>query len=477
MEITIDLQANRWWMDGVPAQGQRRWEAALLALLLRDGHHSAASACGKAKLHAELLSMGQAQALNRKQIGRLIDGLHDSFDAAGHAESFASRFRHAPRGRTVGPWWWTPQPDDQWSLVAEPAARAMLASDLPGLAAAASPQASSGLCRAMLICHGHVWDGNADAAMAALADPDLWSSASAELHALRQLRTAEVMLSKRDFGAATQAADAAQALLCGAQVASLYLTGPVLVLRQRLLYAAAPMRNYAAITHALAPAVTRPPGAGFLEVDAASRGARFNLLALCERRWLEEHGRGAADSQTALRMERAQRYWFSALFGYLVIGHHEYVQHMCANLGYFYQRMSQLGLGFSESEALDWYALARGWHNRFDLSDNVVWEYIFLGDYWLYQHSVRAELKHAVGRMGWEGRRPDELEFYVYAARRAEEIGEPRQMAHTALNLFHFTREKGQLAASQKAMHSLRSTLANHPDVARILVAEGYAIP
>ena len=80
-------------------------------------------------------------------------------------------------------------------------------------------------------------------------------------------------------------------------------------------------------------------------------------------------------------------------------------------------------------------------------------------------------------RMGWEGRRPDELEFYAYAARRAAEIGEPRQMAHTALNLFHFTREKGQLAESQKAMRNLRDTLANHPDVARILVAEGYAIP
>ena len=82
MKITIDVQSNRWWVDGALAQGQRRWEAALLAILLRDVHHSAASACGQAKLQAELVSMGQAQALNRKQVGRLIDGLRDAFGAA-----------------------------------------------------------------------------------------------------------------------------------------------------------------------------------------------------------------------------------------------------------------------------------------------------------------------------------------------------------------------------------------------------------
>ena len=353
----------------------------------------------------------------------------------------------------------------------------MLLTDLPGLASEPSSQASSALCRTMLICHGHIWDGEADAALEALAIPDQWPSASAELRALRQLRIAEVLLSQRSFEPATAAADAAQALLCGRDGASAYLNGPLLVLRQRVLYAAAPMDNYRSIAEALAPAITRPPGADFLEVDATSRGARLNLLALCERRWLEEHGLDAPRSQTALRIERAQRYWFAALFGYLVIGHHEYVQHMCANLAYFYQRMWQLGLGFSASEALDWYALARGWHNRFNLAENVVWEYIFLGDYWLYQHSVRTDFEHAVGRMGWEGRRPDELDFYAHAEHRARQIGEPRQMAHTALNLFHFAREKGLLNVLQRARQGLDGVLQAHPDVRRILVAEGYALP
>ena len=50
-------------------------------------------------------------------------------------------------------------------------------------------------------------------------------------------------------------------------------------------------------------------------------------------------------------------------------------------------------------------------------------------------------------------------------------------MAHTALNLFHFAREKGLLNVLQRARQGLDGVLQAHPDVRRILVAEGYALP
>ena len=478
MEIAIDLSANRWSIDGAPAHGKRRWEAALLALLLRDQHHHAGVGCSGAKLHVELAALGQAQPLNRKQIGRLMDGLHDAFVAIGQTPALALRLGHAPRGRTVGPWWWEPQPTDTWSLVgprAEP--KTNMLAGLPGLATVPNATANAALCSKMLVCYGHIADGDVTAALEQLDALGAAPSHTVELRALLLMRRTEALLSMRNLPLATRALDDAQALLHGRGQGAAYLAGQMLMLRHRLHYAASPMVNYGAITQTLGPLALRPPGSGFPEVDVTARSALLNLLALCERRWLEEHGANAPKAQAALRMERAQRYWFAALFGYLAINNHEFVQHMCANLAYFYQRMSQLGIGYSARDALAWYALARGWHNRFDLADNVVWEYIFLGDYWLYDTTVRAAFRRDVNTLRWRGHRPDELAFYAFAETRAAEIGEPRQMAHTSLNLFHFARGQSNLKLSQEAKKRLHGVLDAHPDVRAILAAEGYRIP
>ena len=284
MEIAIDLSANRWFVDGEPMQGSRRWEAALLALLLRDEHHHASVGCSEAKLHTELAALGQAQPLNRKQIGRLIGGLQNAFANAGQLPALALRLGHAPRGRTVGPWWWAPQPGDAWSLAGPPPQpRASMLAGLPALAMVPSATANAALCSEMLVCCGHIADGDADAALQQLDALSAAPLGTVELRALLLMRRAEVLLSMRSLALASIALDDAQALLHGRGQGAAYLAGQMLLLRHRLRYAASPMGNYGAITQALGPLALRPPGSGFPEVDVTARSALLNLLALCER--------------------------------------------------------------------------------------------------------------------------------------------------------------------------------------------------
>ncbi|MEJ5999600.1 hypothetical protein [Paucibacter soli] len=482
MQLHIDQARNqlRIGVDTEPVTGRLRWEAAVLALLIQGGHEDAASACGMARLQARLAQLGQKTALNRKQLSRLWDSLAELFEAAGQATAFAARFGHAPRARTVGPWWWARLPSDELHCVlSHPALdeQQLYATALPGLAAQADVAATAALCRQFLLFHGQVADGNHAAAVETLTDATAWQGASQELDALRLLRLNDSYRTLRDFPRGRAAMRAAQALLAEHSLARSYLAGTALVLEQRMSYSEAPTTNYAAIGAVLRPFVGQAAGQAHLEVDCFVRGNALNLAALCERRWIEEHARREAPELWQPHWQAALRYWCAALFSYLVSCQFEYVQYACANLAYFLQRCYVLGLSAEPDGALAWYGLAQAWQNRFDLADNTVWEYVFLGDFWLYHPQARQAFAKLDVRAEWEGRRPDSLDFYVYAERRAREIGDPRQTAHAALNLYHFVRQRGLGELIEPSRSALSRVLRAHPDVLEILLAEGYPLP
>jgi hypothetical protein len=478
VELSIDVAQNRVVINGMEAVGHHRWEAATLAVLVRGRHVDAASACAAAALHAALSALGQTRPLNRKQLSRLWSGLDGMFSEVGRADVLANRLGHAMRARTVGPWWWATKPRDKVRVIDAPNLRA-LRSELPRLAEDDNPESNARLCLQILVHQGAVDDGRIADALAALDATGPWRGASPEFLAYRSLRLAELHMQTRAFDKARHALAACRASFKRHPVAALYLGASAQLLRYRLLYAQSPLRNHAAISAALDPLVNQAASAHAPEVDRYTRGLTLNLAALCERRWLEAHAGSAGSSEAAWRPRHnaALRYWFAALYGFLTSNQYEYVQYMCANIGYFLQRMFERGVVATPDAALDWYGLAQAWHNRFNLPDNNVWEYIYLGDFWLYAPHVRKAFEGRASRGQWAGRRPDTLDFYEFAAQRAQEIGEPRQLAHSLLNLWHFARQHDLIALARPTRATLRKLLTAHPDVRSILRAEGYPMP
>lgn len=475
MDLKIDPTANQLVINGWPISGRRRWEATVLATLVSGGHRSAATACSAAQLGLALTAAGQVGTLTRKQWSLIWQSVAAMFDAAGAAPALAARLRNAPRTATVGPWWWVRRPGDRIAIGGEPAPEAP--NPLPRLAASGQPQDDVHLCRQFLICQGLFADGHLEAVVQALAPGDAWRGAAPELQALRQVRLAEAQLLRHKFGAARAALDGVEQLSLLALSAGEYL-GPYLpLLRHRIAYAEAPTSAYSRILTALLPATHRSSTLASREADGHSRALTLNLAALCERRWIEQNASRASATELARRVTSAQRYWSAAIYGFLVSNQHMHVQDMCSNIGYFYQQLNQFGIEPTIDLALEWYGLAQAWHNRFDMPDNTVWEYVFIGDLWLQREDVRAKLACPDSSVAWAGRLPNALDFYQYSAGRAREIGDPRQIAHTALNLWRYAREFGRMALVRQARDALESVLAAHPNLRQTLLAEGYSLP
>lgn len=475
MDLVIDQAANCVVIDGHAVRGRRRWEAAVLAALVDGGHRSTLTAASAPQMDALLACSGQGTPLTRKQWGLIWQSLGAMFAEARSEDALAKRLRHPPRGLTVGPWWWEPQEGDRVELTGPPLNAPVLPP--PRLAVDGSPQTTAALCRQFLVAQGMISDGQLQAASDALADECAWAGTTPELHALRHLRLGEVELLRRNFHRARSAWRSAGDAIASNDVAYAYLATHVALLEHRIAYAQQPVADAARILGRLSPLIRRPAHARSPEVDPLARGLTLNLAALCERRWIEQHAGREYAGSLKRHAEHAMDCWSAALFGFLVSSQHEQVHNMCSNVGYLFQRLCELNIDASAECALQWYALAQAWHNRFDLPDNTVWEYIFLGDFWLGRSEVRALMDQAVPRSSWAGRHPGSRDFYEYSAQRAREIGDPRQIAHTALNLWRYSRDQGRLPAIRRARDDLERTLAEHPDLRTILTAEGYGLP
>ena len=476
MRLAIDVRANQLTIDGVPAVGHHRWEAAFLALLFKGRHASPSSACGAAALNAALESVGQTAPLNRKQISRICSTLDSAFEAAGAGSEFRERFGHPVRGRTVGPWWWAAQPDDEIRIL-DGGLSPQGISLLPSLSSTAAAADTAKLCLAVMRYQALFLDGDLKAAGAGLADSREWSAESAEFAAFRQLRLAEVRMQSRDFEGARKAWRRSRELANRSEAAEPVLGPTIAYFQLRMAYAEAPTARYTRIATALRARGAQLPGTRRPEIDRIARGLAWNLLALCERRWLEDHATHCTGSEAAAHLQGALSHAFAALYVFLTANQYEWVQNVCSNVAYLLQRALFLGLAVAAQDALEWYALAQAWQNRFDLAENNVWEYIFLGDFWLYQPQARGAFAAGSPRIVWMGHRPDTLEFYAHSTKTAKQIGEPRQIAHTALNLANFATEMGLHEEASEATRQLRRVLAAHPDIRAILKSEGYRLP
>ena len=473
MHLEIDSAQNLLRIDGQAAAGSHRWEAALLALLVQPDS-TEARWLDAAGLDAALQAQGQRQPLNRKQVSRLFNSLEAMFLSASGGAHFSNRLRHAPRARTVGPWLWQRQADDQVLLHALPASAlpTQVNGVLPQLAADGMLATSAALCRSVLRVQGMFHDGFLAGARDALDEAPAWAGASDELMAWHASRLAEALWKQRDFARAAEVIGLAERWVAQPGPAAMFLGDTVRLLRLRMQYVVDPM---AAPTAVLAP--LRPMLLHGKQVDRLAFGLGHNLAMLCHRRWLEDAGRDAIDADYQSHRAEALAHGFAALFCFATAELPAYAQSACVNLGYLLSRVAAQRTDATLEAALAWYALAQAWHNRFDLVDDTAWEYIFLGDLVLYRPHGLSAFKRFSQNIEWEGTRPDVIEFYDKALIRAREIGDPRQIAHTALNMMHFARAKNLHDAAAAAAAELAGVFGAHPDLRTLLNAEGYPLP
>lgn len=475
MDVSLNPAANRLLIEGKCFRGHRRWEATVLAALIQGRHACPVTACGPAQLDDLLARHGQTNPLTRKQWGMIWQSVRSMFEAAGASDALALRLCHPPRGATVGPWWWRPTDGDHVVIEGTPLTDAEM--PLPGLASDSTAGRTAVLCRQALICQSQISEGQLIAASDALAESVAWTGATPELDALRHLRLAEVQTLRRDFHAAERALSEASRLIASSKVAAAYLDPHLSLIRHRMAYMLDPVTAYESILPTLSATIHRPARIGHPGVDLQVRGLTLNLTALCERRWVERHAGQERAHTVQLHAQRALDYWAAALFGFLVSNQHVHAHNMCSNVAYFLQRLCELKVTASPDDALSWYGLAQAWHNRFDLPDDTIWEYIFIGDFWLERPDVRQRLAERDNRAAWAGRHPANIDFYAYSLQRALEIGDPRQLAHAALNLWRFGRLEVDTAATASGRDHLRVVLSAHPDLREIMHGEGYALP
>lgn len=474
MHLEIDTAANLLVIEGHRVKGRRRWEAAFVAMLAAPVETDGGNALNAGRFADRLRGLGQHQALNRKQISRVIDSVQAMFAGLGLADELARRLHHAPRARTVGPWMWQHQAGDHLLVLdaGPPAVALSNTLPLPQLAADGSADASAALCRALMVVQGLFREGSPAAAREVLDDTSAWAGASHELQAWHATRLAEALWKLRDFDRAAEVVGLAEGLVARHRLADMFLGDSVGLLRWRLAHQRDPVNAHQTVLSPLLSVLN-----DCRQVDRLACGLGHNLAALCQRRWLDESAGHPFAQEARARRGAALAHNFAAIFCFATVESPTYTEYACANLGHLFARLYALGHEASPAAAFEWFGLAQAWHFRFDLVDDSVWEYIFMGDLMLYQPGAWSAFKNLGQRIKWDGLRPDTVDFYQLALRRAREIGDPRQLAHAALNLWHFARRTGLSRDAATAGAALADVLHAHPDLHRLLQTEGYPLP
>lgn len=478
MHLIVDVAGNGISLGGVTVRGRHRWEAAVLGQLLAScsGASTGLQRCEDMEL--ALQALGQAQPLQRRQWARVIDGLRDCFQRLG-AEALADfehRFGHAPRQRTVGPWWWKPQPGDHWQLASAHAVAACPAAPeraLPRLAETAAHADSVRLCRQMLVAQGLDRDGLRKEALAALLDDAAWDGASEELQAWRLLRGAEAATAVGAFDCALASMDAAETLTRQSLVANRLLAKGLRAARLQHQYSGSPGRSFDELLAQGPLWVKAEPMAHFGLSDADV----WNLMSLAERRWHDRRAAVAPADERERHLRDAVTWSHAAIMLALARTDMARAQRYCASLGYLYQRVSALMGAHCLEHAMDWYAMAHALQQRFELPLSASWEFIFIGELWLGAPSLRAQFQEHVHRCVWNNERPDQLSFYTSGLSLAEGLGDPRQVARNALNLYAFAEAYGAGAEADRAVKALTAALKQQPALRALLVSEGCEFP
>lgn len=472
LDLTLDPARNTLWFGATAVPGRHRWEAAWLALLADGTHGHAAQALELAQLQAALVPLGQRVALNRKQLARLQQSLAEMFAAQGHA--LAQRWHQAPRQRTVGPWWWVPQPGDRVRLHGQAEARTRAGPAWPRLAREASLPAMLTMC-ATVLSYQPRWEGGPyGSVLPVLADPLAWRLASPEMQAMRWLQTTSSHLHTRRLKDAHASLHRAQRILDRDPVAALHLGAWAVTLRLGLLRIDPDDRRRRQGAELLAASLALPPGAAPPEVDRLAHLFRYAFGAVQQmqatRRALGRH----APADARPHLQQALQLFNAALFCAFTARHFDHMKNLLAHLGSFAQGLYEAGLVDDVSQPLRWFLLANQMRHKLGLVEDTHLITSGLGHCWLSVPASRAAFATLCRESPWAGHRPDQLAYYLAAADETRALGDPRYHGKALINLLRFAREHRLAAEQRRASAELQRVYAAQPGLAELFAEEGW---
>lgn len=499
--IQLNASENQVTVNGRELRLTRRHEAQLFELLLRAG----ATGLRADALNVALAHLGQPKPLNRAQISRLLDSLEAGFSAADAGQEFADRFFCAQRARTVGPWYWRRKMHDQWTqtpqsftasaLVPRPTLDSIdMVQAMPRLFRARNqplentPEATppGAERRAVVPIANHevmldmvnievaLWEGENDLALRYLQALEIRPGLHTVVQSWNQLRQFDVLLVTRDrVGAQTRLERAAQ--LLAQDVTSQWHHSATLALARVHL-------DYAQDRNAQAQN-TRESCSDFLvkllsghlpNHDQRLFAQACKIQALALRRCLE------ADDANRADLTGDSFVWNeSAMLSAVFTRNFAELQNILANQAYHLQRgIEKCWYRGDEvrKEVFAWYSLSQRVYSRMGLPDDSAWDYVFIGDFWLYDR-VNRSLFERCNSATWQGKRPDRAEFYLHAMTLAARLGDPRQRAHAALNAWQFYREEGMAREAESALVEWNDIVGRYPDELELIVRDGYEVP
>ncbi|EHR72451.1 hypothetical protein BurJ1DRAFT_3645 [Burkholderiales bacterium JOSHI_001] len=474
--MELDPVANRMWINGVGETGRHRWDAAWLALLALGGHDSPERACHAGDLDDQVAALGQRVPLNRKQLSRLHDGLAALF--LRHGLDLSQRLRHAPRTRTVGPWWWVAQAGDQVLLRGDalvPAARPRAAlQPLPQMARSPGLPPLLAICR-LALNYQPSWEGGHFAAvLPLLADTQAWRDASPEMQAMRWLQTASSHLHTRRLAEGHISLARAQRILDRAPVAAAYLGVWATTLRLGLARIDPDDRLRHDGAGELDLLLSHLPGAAAPEADRLSRLFLFNFAAVGQvqqlRLALDRHAR--ADARR--HVQQATRLFSAALFCAFTGRHFDHMVSVLAYVGSFAHLQVESGLDTDVDLPLHWFMLGNQIQHKLELVDSTGLVAAGLGHCWLSLPQARRRFDALAGQQAWAGPRPDSAAFYQACCEVTRNLGDPRYLGKALINQLRFARESGRPAEARRAQAELQRLYLASPGLPDLYRAEGW---
>jgi hypothetical protein len=488
LRVEVDPASNRLWFGTGECTGRRRWEAAFLALLATHRHDDEARACDAAELNGALAALGQQLPLNRKQVSRLLESLADV--CAQRGVDFAARLRHRPRKRTVGPWWWQPQPGDRVVLRAGAAAGhapkaaavppvpwAPIPAELlplPQLAREPTPAALLAMCT-LALDYQPSWEGGPYASvLTVLADAPRWRGATPEFRAMRWLQTTSSHLHTRRLAQAHASLARARRILDREPVAAAYLGLWATTIEAGLMRIDPDGQRRRLTSVRIAETLAPLPGAGAPEADRLSRLFLCAFAAIGEVQALHRALSGHARVDARRHVVQATRLFSASLFCAFTGRHFDHMMSVLAHTGSFAHALVEAGLERDVRLPLQFFALANQATHKLGLVDSTGLVAAGLGHCWLSLPEARGAFRTLARRTRWAGPRPDELAFYQRGRDEMRALGDPRYQVKALVNLLRFTREFGPVGEARRAAQELQRMFTADPGLADLLRAEGW---
>ena len=199
-----------------------------------------------------------------------------------------------------------------------------------------------------------------------------------------------------------------------------------------------------------------------------------NLCALtARRRALIALSQGLPDAARAALLS-SWRHACAAMYWAISTRDYESCQNLAVNMGLIQSTLADAGDPDAIVYAFRFFRLGIYCSDEFRCGNDSTWEYICVGNLWLDHRERRVDFENHL-TMGRHA--PDDKSSCAHALARAKDIGEPRQIALCAINLWRFGREIADAARSARtqrtARDALRAILQGREELNRTLHSDG----